>query len=67
MKCQYVIYNDGDSTPYSYITCDITDVWFLHTIGHDHNVSSVCFMPSGDFLVSSSRDATIKMWEVASG
>lgn len=35
--------------------------------GHDHNVSSVCFIPSGDFLVSSSRDKTIKIWEVASG
>ena len=35
--------------------------------GHDHNVSSLCFMPSGDFLVSSSRDKTLKMWEVATG
>ena len=35
--------------------------------GHDHNVSSVCFMPSGDFLVSASRDKSIKMWEVATG
>ena len=35
--------------------------------GHDHNVSSLSFMPSGDFLVSSSRDKTLKMWEVATG
>ena len=35
--------------------------------GHDHNVSSVTFMPSGDFVVSSSRDKTIKMWELATG
>lgn len=35
--------------------------------GHDHNVSSVTFLPSGDYLVSSSRDKTIKMWEVATG
>ncbi len=35
--------------------------------GHDHNVSSVTFMPGGDFIVSSSRDKTIKMWEVANG
>eukprot|EP01135_Chromosphaera_perkinsii_P001348 Nk52_evm75s164 gene=Nk52_evmTU75s164 len=56
--------------------------------GHDHNVSSVCFMghegdydmndhsgsnagtPGGDgsaFLISSSRDQTIKVWETASG
>lgn len=35
--------------------------------GHDHNVSSVAFLPSGDFLVSASRDKTIKMWEVSTG
>ncbi|KAK4336907.1 hypothetical protein RND71_043472 [Anisodus tanguticus] len=35
--------------------------------GHDHNVSSVCFLPAGDHIVSSSRDKTIKLWEVASG
>lgn len=35
--------------------------------GHDHNVSSVTFLPSGDFIVSSSRDKTIKIWEVATG
>ena len=39
---------------------------FLLT-GHDHNVSSVAFMPSGDYIVSASRDKTIKMWEVATG
>lgn len=36
-------------------------------IGHDHNVSSVTFVPSGDHIVSSSRDKTIKMWEVSTG
>ena len=36
-------------------------------LGHDHNVSSICFMPSGDFLISASRDKTLKMWEVATG
>ena len=39
--------------------------------GHDHNVSSVCFLPEGalggEHVVSSSRDYTIKIWEVASG
>jgi platelet-activating factor acetylhydrolase IB subunit alpha len=35
--------------------------------GHDHNVSSVTFTPSGDHVVSSSRDRTIKIWEVATG
>ena len=35
--------------------------------GHDHNVSSVSFLPTGDYIVSSSRDKTIKMWEVQTG
>jgi platelet-activating factor acetylhydrolase IB subunit alpha len=35
--------------------------------GHDHSVSAVRFLPSGDFLVSASRDRTIKVWEVATG
>lgn len=35
--------------------------------GHDHNVSSVTFTPSGDHVVSSSRDRTIKIWEVSTG
>lgn len=35
--------------------------------GHDHNVSSVAFTPSGDHVVSSSRDRTIKIWEVSTG
>lgn len=35
--------------------------------GHDHNVNSVCFVPQGDFIVSSSRDKTIKIWEVSTG
>ncbi len=47
---------------------DFTTYECVRTLqGHDHNVSSVCFMPSGDFLVSCSRDKTIKMWEVATG
>jgi platelet-activating factor acetylhydrolase IB subunit alpha len=35
--------------------------------GHDHNVSSVSFLPSSDYIFTSSRDKTIKMWEVATG
>lgn len=35
--------------------------------GHDHSVSSVTFLPSGDKIVSASRDKTIKVWEFASG
>ncbi|KAH1024888.1 hypothetical protein HUJ05_009723 [Dendroctonus ponderosae] len=36
-------------------------------LGHDHSVSSVAFIPTGDFVVSCSRDKTIKMWEVSTG
>lgn len=35
--------------------------------GHDHNVSSVVFLPSGDKVVSCSRDQTVKIWEVETG
>ncbi len=35
--------------------------------GHDHTVSSVKFTPSGDHVVSASRDKTIRVWEVATG
>lgn len=36
--------------------------------GHDHNVSCVAWVPpTGDTLVSCSRDHTIKFWEVRSG
>jgi platelet-activating factor acetylhydrolase IB subunit alpha len=35
--------------------------------GHDHTVSSVKFTPSGDHVVSASRDKTIRLWEVATG
>lgn len=47
---------------------DFTSYECVKTLhGHDHNVSSVCFLPSGDAVFSSSRDRTIKMWEVATG
>ena len=41
--------------------------FLVYYSGHDHNISSICFMPSGDFVLSSSRDKTIKMWEVSTG
>lgn len=40
---------------------------FKTMLGHDHNVSSVSFVPAGDFVLTASRDKTIKMWEVATG
>jgi platelet-activating factor acetylhydrolase IB subunit alpha len=35
--------------------------------GHDHNVSSISFTPSGEHLISASRDTTIRIWEVGTG
>lgn len=35
--------------------------------GHDHTVSSVRFMPTGEQLISASRDKTIRVWEVSTG
>lgn len=35
--------------------------------GHDHNVSSVAFLGTGDFLISSSRDKTMKLWDISMG
>ena len=35
--------------------------------GHDHSVSSVRFMPGDDYIVSASRDRSIRIWEVANG
>jgi platelet-activating factor acetylhydrolase IB subunit alpha len=34
--------------------------------GHEHSVSSVCFMPGDQYIVSASRDRTIKIFHVAS-
>lgn len=35
--------------------------------GHDHTVSSVRFLPGDDYVVSASRDRTIRIWELATG
>jgi platelet-activating factor acetylhydrolase IB subunit alpha len=35
--------------------------------GHDHVVSAVVFMPSGEAIVSCSRDHAIKVWDVNTG
>ena len=35
--------------------------------GHEHEISSLEFLPGGDFLVSCSRDQTIKLWDSNSG
>lgn len=35
--------------------------------GHDHLISQVLFTPSNDFIISSSHDKTIRVWEVNTG
>lgn len=35
-------------------------------VGHEHSVSSVRFMPGDQFIVSASRDSTIRVFDVAS-
>ena len=47
---------------------DMASYSCLRTLhGHDHNVSSVAFVPNGQRLLSSSRDKTIKVWELSTG
>lgn len=50
-----------------FIAVKLYEYKFTKSSGHDHNVSSISFVPSGDHLISSSRDKTIKMWEVSTG
>jgi platelet-activating factor acetylhydrolase IB subunit alpha len=45
--------------------CHIEFLFYNFILGHDHNVSSVTFTPSGDHIISCSRDKTIKIWEVS--
>lgn len=49
-------------------------IWNLETytvqktiMGHEHEVSSLAFLPQGDYLLSVSRDQTIKLWDSVSG
>ena len=66
--------NTHNSVAPSSVYISILKLWDFSTYectktlqGHDHNVSGVCFVPSGDYIVSCSRDKTVKMWEVATG
>ena len=34
--------------------------------GHEHSVSSVCFLPGDNRVASSSRDNTVRIWDIAS-
>lgn len=43
------------------------NVFFFLFYRHEHNVSSVVFLPSSDFVLSASRDKLIKLWDIANG
>jgi len=47
---------------------DTLDQWqnIITFYGHEHSVSSVCFIPGDQYIVSASRDRTIKIFHVAS-
>ena len=56
-----------------YITTDLfIELWnvpddyknFATLIGHEHSISSVSFLPRDNQVVSSSRDHTVRMWDV---
>ena len=36
-------------------------------MGHEHEVSGLCFLPQTDYLISVSRDCTIRIWDPMSG
>lgn len=59
----------SDPTIYFSAIILFSSFWYLMFVflGHDHNVSSVAFMPNGDFIVSASRDKTIKVWVMNTG
>lgn len=43
---------------------DYTNITTL--TGHEHSISSVRFLPGDNRLISSSRDATIRIWDLVS-
>ena len=42
-------------------------VMMLRLQGHSHYVTGVAFSPDGALIASSSRDKSVRVWEVASG
>ena len=40
----------------------------LHRVcGHTHDIRALAFVPGGEFLLSGSRDKTLKLWNLRSG
>jgi WD40 repeat protein len=53
---------------------DVVSLWNVATgeceqrfFGHTKNVTSVCYWPNEKWILSGSRDNTIKVWDIASG
>jgi WD40 repeat protein len=47
---------------------NLSNICLMHTLmGHTHVVSSLAISPDAQFLVSGSRDRTIKVWQLATG
>ena len=70
-----VTFSPLNGTTLASCSIDMTvKLWSMQTFqvtktleGHEHEVSSVAYMHSGDFLMSSSRDMTIRIWNTITG
>ena len=52
-------YNDGKDVE--------TGACLMTLVGHDGDVTSVCFSPDGKQLVSGSSDRTVRLWDAETG
>jgi WD40 repeat protein len=61
-------WGEGDGSESAVVLCDAVTGTRLQTLGgHASGILSVAFSQSGNFLVSGSRDKTIKLWNVETG
>ncbi|MCA9211806.1 MAG: protein kinase [Planctomycetales bacterium] len=59
---------------YAYMRSRTVEIWDVETdqhccslAGHTDNVTSVCFNPAGDRIVTCSVDRTVRLWDVTRG
>ncbi|MEE0266978.1 MAG: TIR domain-containing protein [Bacteroidales bacterium] len=61
-------YADATAGTYDVIIYDIISTQALKTLkGHSRLIFSICWSPDGKYLVSSSADKTVKVWDAKSG